>query len=86
MWHMFGNYGYVDGGWALFGGMLMLIFPVIFILLFVWLVYAVVNKESEKTGGERPKEGQEIRIVKGRYAKGEITKEQYEEIIKTLKK
>lgn len=81
-WHMFGDYGYMDGGWALFGGMIMLIFPILFILLLVWLVYAIVSKE----GGEKHEKGQEISIAKERYAKGEIKKEEYEEIIKTLKK
>ena len=81
-WHMCGNYGYADG-WMFFGGMFfMILFPIAFLLLLVWIVYAVVSKE----GGGKHEEGREIQIAKERYAKGEITKEEYEEVVKTLKK
>src|SRR3990167_6913534 len=60
----FGSYGY----WNIFW---ILIFAVI-IFLIVWLVYKFVIK---KTADENP-----LDILKKRYAKGEITKKQFEEM------
>ena len=80
---MFGNYGYYDGGWMLFGGFVMILFSIFFILLLVWLVYTVVNKDNIESS---KKEKNSMQIAKARYAKGEIKKEEYEDIMKTLKK
>lgn len=78
-WHMFGNYGSFDGGWMILGGLTMLLFPILFIVFIVWLVFALISKEGSK-------DGQEMHIAKERYAKGELKKDEYEEMIKTLKK
>jgi len=64
----FGSYGY----WNIFW---ILIFAVI-IFLIVWLVYKFVIK---KTADENP-----LDILKKRYAKGEITKKQFEEMKKEI--
>ncbi len=59
-----------------FGGMLfMIIFWAAIIWLIVWIVKeATKNKESASE------------LLEKRYAKGEITKKQYQEIRKTLRK
>jgi putative membrane protein len=80
---MFEDYGYLGGGWGLFGGIFMILFPLVFLFLLIWIIYTVINKESEKN----PKDKEHgIKIAEERYAKGEIKKEEYEEIVKTLKK
>ncbi len=78
-----GVYGF-QGGFGILGMFFMFLLPVLFILLLVWIVYAVIARE----GGEKGLGGRdrEMRIAKERYAKGEITKEEYEEIIKILQK
>lgn len=63
-------------------GVFMMIFPILFILFLVWLIYVVVNKDERA----RPNKDDGEKIARERYARGEISKEKYEEIIKTLKK
>jgi putative membrane protein len=66
-------------GWGLGGGIMMLIFWAVIILLIVWIVKAVgangKGKTHSKSSGEHLKE---------RYAKGEITKEQFESMKKDI--
>ena len=64
-------------GFGLFGGFGMIIFWGFFIWLIVWLINK--NKEPEKQ--ETP-----LQILKERYAKGELTKKQYEELKNELSK
>jgi putative membrane protein len=58
-----------------FSGFGMILFWVAFIWLIVWLINK--NKEPEKK--ETP-----LQILKERYAKGEITKKQYENMKKEI--
>ena len=64
-------------GWfALFGGLLWLI-------LWGTIIYLVVSVVA--SGREhRPREDDPLEIVKRRYAKGEITREEFEQIRKDL--
>ncbi len=72
----------------LFGGLLMLGFWVLVIVGVIWLVVMLTrggsfsaprtNTGSSLTGPTS------LAILKARYAKGEITKEQYEEIKRDL--
>jgi putative membrane protein len=48
------------------------------VFLIVWLVKRVGNTTTDKTGSRS------LEILKERYAKGEITKEQYENMAKDL--
>lgn len=68
-------YGYGFGpmdGWRLFGGGMMIVFWVFIILLIVWLV-------REAGGGkDLGKQDSALNILKERYAKGEISKEEFE--------
>ncbi len=79
------------GGFGVFGlGMvLMVLFWVAIIGGAIWLVatlargnqrtMATANKNSSVSGQERP-----IDIIQARYARGEITQEQYEELKRDL--
>jgi putative membrane protein len=80
MWWGMHNYG--GGGWfALLIGLLI-------IGLLVWAVVAIVRSGSHRTGmgmGMGQRGGQApLDIAKERYAMGEITKDQFDEIKKNL--
>lgn len=78
MYGLYDNYGYGWGtgnmmGW--FGGsLMMLIFWISFIALIVWVVREVGNKHSHTTRSGSAA----LDILKERYARGEITKEEFE--------
>ena len=58
-------------GWGIFGGIIMLLFWVVVILLIVWII--------KQVSGQNNKDGQSaLNILKERYAKGEINKEEFE--------
>jgi len=64
------------------GGILMIIFAVILIVLIVWLA---ARNGSWGMGSWSPGPRRDpLEIAKERYARGEITKEQFEEIKKNL--
>jgi len=73
MWYMH-DFG---GWWMLVGGISMLVFWGGLIALIVW----GINRLSRHEGMIR---NNPIDLAKERYAKGEITKDQFEEIKKTL--
>lgn len=63
-----------------FGGMFMWI---IFLILIVLLIFFIV--QTQKTKGQMPTQNEShLDILKKRYAKGEITKEEYERMKKDL--
>jgi putative membrane protein len=69
-------YGYGHG----YGGMFMWI---IFLIIIGLLIYFIV--QGQKTKGPTPTQNEShLDILKKRYAKGEITKEEYERIKKDL--
>lgn len=66
-------------GWGIFGGIIMLIFWVVVILLIVWII--------KQVGGQNNKDNQSaLNILKERYAKGEISKEEFESKKKDITK
>ena len=70
------------GDWMMDGGMgiWMLVNAVFWILVIVGIVLLVVWAVRRVGGGERSKaEESSLEILKKRYARGEITKEEYEE-------
>jgi len=72
---MMGGFGF---GGMLFGGLLMLAFWVLIIGGAVWLVVALARGSqgsSATTSGQTP-----LAILQARYAKGEITKEQFDQM------
>ena len=66
------------GWWWPFGGVFMILFWVGLIVLIVWGVIKL-SKGSETSSKKEP-----LDIAKERYAKGEISKEEFEQIKKDL--
>ncbi|MBF8266459.1 MAG: hypothetical protein HW384_2323 [Dehalococcoidia bacterium] len=78
-------WGPYSGGWSwggmIFGGILMILFWVALIALVVWVV-RLINRH-----GQPPREGPSqspLDIAKTRYARGEITREQFEQLKRDL--
>jgi putative membrane protein len=72
-------YGY--GMYGMGGGLFMGIIWIVFLLLLCYGVYYFIKNKNINTGAnETP-----LEILKRRYAKGEITKEEYERIKSDLK-
>ncbi len=67
------------GWWMIFGGILMVIFWVGIIWLIVWGVRRATYHGPEMHGTRSP-----LDIAKERYARGEITKEQFDQIKRDL--
>ena len=74
MWYMHD----VGGGWMIVNGVIMLLFWAGVIALIVWGVNRL-TKHRAFDEGKTP-----LDIAKERYARGDITREQYEEIKKNL--
>jgi putative membrane protein len=70
--------GWGMGWWMLFGGLWMLIFWGGIIFLIIW----GIRKLTERSESSTPK--QALDIARERYARGEITREQFEQIKKDL--
>ena len=78
MWHMDEGMGW----WMVFGGSVTILFWTGIVALGVWVVAKLVGYE-----GFRPAAGRKsnpLDIALERYAKGEITKEQFDQISKDL--
>ena len=78
MWHC----GESMGWWMVFGGIWMVLFWAGIIAFVVW----GIRKLTER-GGSRSSNGEKHRpldIAKERYARGEISKEEFEQINKDL--
>jgi putative membrane protein len=68
------------GWWMIFGVIIMLIFWGGIITLIVWGIRRISGGDRERRIGSRDA----LDIIKERYARGEITKEQYEQYKKDL--
>ena len=80
--------GWQYGGWGMMGpGMmggfgwmwLMPVFWIVFLGLIIWAVVALGRSSSESRGSDSSKADSALEVLKGRYARGEINKEEYEE-------
>ena len=78
MWH----YGEGMGWWMLFGGVWMLVFWGGLIALIVWGIKVLIERGG--SGASPAQRSNPLEIAKERYAKGEITREEFEEIKKNL--
>lgn len=77
-----GGYGPMAGGW---GELLFLGFGLIFLVGLVLLVIWIVRSMNAPGRGPGEKPGDDAcAIARTRYARGEITKEQYEEMCRVL--
>ena len=59
--------------WVLFGVLIVAVIVPGIVLIMVWIMQKTIGGEIQKTGGSA------IEILKARYAKGEISKEEFEE-------
>ncbi|MBI4304571.1 MAG: SHOCT domain-containing protein [Chloroflexi bacterium] len=67
------------------GGWFMLVLMVIFWGLVIWGIVALVRGIASPSGGESSRQGDSaLEILKRRYARGEISKEEFEERKKDL--
>lgn len=86
----YGNYSGYGGGASWLGLGMMLLFGLVvlvgIILLVVWIVRSGGHSAGQSGGHVTPAPPADdaCAIAKVRYAKGEITKEQYDEICRTL--
>lgn len=83
---MMGGFGL---GGMLFGGLLMLLFWVLVVVGAIWLVVTLARGSQRSTGSPvstgMPLGGETVLdVLKTRYAKGEITKEQFEQMKRDL--
>ncbi len=78
MWHV----GDGAGWWMLWGGLMMVLFWGAIIALIVWAIQGVTRRESGQI--QPPQTGPSVRapldIAKERYARGDITREEFEQI------
>lgn len=70
----------LDGGGFMWLGIL---FWIVLFIVVIWIVITVIKK-NKITGSGFPDTETPVDIIKKRYAKGEITKEQFEEMKKSL--
>lgn len=76
MYGLYNGYGWGPGnimGWF-GGGIMMIVFWVLLIGLIVWIVRQVDGKHAHRSDAH----SQALDILKERYAKGEISKEEFE--------
>ena len=73
---------FLANGRGYFPGEFLLIFVVIFLGLFV--VRTIYWRSRRKQWREHFRANEPIRILRQRYARGEITREQYEEMLRDL--
>ena len=78
MWHMHDGCGW----WMVFRGIWMLVFWVAIMALVVWGVKKRVGHVESK--GSTAERRDPLEIAKERYAKGQISKEEFEQIKKDL--
>jgi putative membrane protein len=78
MWYMHDGWGW----WMVFGGIWMLLFWIAVIWLVVWGIRTLVRREGPKSGTSEKRDP--LEIAKERYAKGQISKEEYDQIKKDL--
>ena len=78
MWYMHDGWGW----WMVFGGIWMLLFWIAIIWLVVWGIKSIVGRRESKTGATEKRDP--LEIAKERYAKGQISKEEFEQIKKDI--
>ena len=77
MWH----FGDGMGWWMFLGGVWMLAFWGAVIALIVWAIKKFTERGGSQTTNQK---GSPLDIAKERYARGEIAREEFEEVKKNL--
>lgn len=67
-----------------FGPLFMIVFWILIIWVIIALVKSVAHNGGHICGGHREREDNSMATLRNRYAKGEITKEQYDQMKKDL--
>ena len=70
------------GWWMIFGGFWMILFWVAIIALIIWGIKKLTERGNSGTGGGGRKEP--LDIARERYARGEISQEEFQQIKKDL--
>ena len=87
------DWGWPYGSWGMMWPWMMVGFPwmwlipivsIVFVGLIVWAIVALVRRSNESKGSESAKAESALEVLKQRYARGEISKEEYEEKKKDL--
>ena len=82
MWFMHDNWNW---GWMVFGAAWMVFFWGAIIALVVWAI-SRLSGDRQTSGGQWRSEGRSpLDIAKERYARGEITREQFEQLREDLR-
>jgi len=86
--------GWPYGGWGMMGpgmmagyGWMWWVMPVFWLVLLgliIWAIVAAVHTSHESKGSDSSKADSALETLKKRYARGEISKEEYEEKKKDL--
>ncbi len=79
---LFGSFGMSGYGMMGFGMGFGWIFMLLFWGMLMWLAYSLIN--AAQPSSRQGREEDAMRTLKSRYAKGEISKKEYEEIRKGL--
>ncbi len=78
MWYMHDGWGW----WMVFGGIWMLLFWIAIIWLVVWGIRSIVRHREPR--GDNLEKRNPLEIARERYAKGQISKEEFDQIRKDL--
>ncbi len=79
---MWGSWGTQMGWWMMFGSILMLVFWGAVIGLTVWAIKKLTERGGSASGTTEKR--YPLDIAKERYARGEISREEFEQIKKDL--
>ncbi len=80
------NAGDGMGWWMVWGGLMMFLFWGAIIALIVWAIQSVTRGETAQTQAPHtsPSDRIPLDIVKERYARGEVSREEFEQIRRDL--
>lgn len=77
MWYMHDGMGW----WMVWGGLMALLFWGSIIALAVWVIHSLVRPDH----GDAARQRTPLEIAQERYARGEISREEFEQIRKDLR-
>jgi len=78
MWHYHDGMGW----WMIFGGIWMIVFWGVILAVIIWGVKQLTGRNGAQPN--RPERQDPLEIAKERYAKGEISREEFEQIKKDI--